>query len=233
MAKYEIRVKDNGIGMSKEFVKKLFEPFSREQKAVKSKIQGTGLGMAITKELVDLMKGTIKVDSKPGAGTEFTITFDFMVAQIDETYSNSANSEEERLNHLKGIKILVVDDNEMNLEIAEMILHETGAIVETLNNGGEAVERIRTSEVGRYDVILMDVQMPELNGHEATKLIRGLEDPRRANIPIIALSANALQEDVIESKNVGMDNHIAKPFNVKQLIKMIHNVLSSRKEGHA
>ena len=220
---YELRVKDTGIGMSEEFAQKVFEAFERERSSTVSKIQGTGLGMAITKTIVDLMHGDIKVVTKLNHGTEFIINVRYEL-------TNEILEEEEEKNFepeidFSGRKILLVEDIEVNREIAVMILEGTGFVVETATNGKEAVEKISASKVGEYDLILMDIQMPIMNGYEATAAIRQLENKQLANIPIIAMTANAFSEDVHAAINAGMNGHIAKPIDVQKMMEVLANIL--------
>ena len=217
------RVSDTGIGMSKEFQKQLFEPFARENTTTVSKIQGTGLGMSIVKTLIDLAGGTIEVVSEPGKGSRFDIVIDF---EIDNQSENDIESaEDNRLEYtdftLRDKRVLLVEDNVLNREIARFILETRGMIVEEAEDGDVAVERIReqaaTGDLNHYDFILMDIQMPRMNGYEATKRIREILDPLKCHIPIIALSANAFDEDRRNSLAAGMDGHIAKPIEVEEL----------------
>ena len=225
-ANFELRVKDSGIGMTKEFAEKVFEAFERERTSTVSKIQGTGLGMAITKSIVDLMKGKIEVVTAPNEGTEFIINLKFKIA--DEKISEV---EEENISAAEKIdfaqkKLLLVDDIEVNREIAKMLLEGSGFIVDTAANGAEAVEKISASKVGDYDAVLMDIQMPVMNGYEATKKIRELENSELAKIPILAMTANAFSEDVQAAKAAGMNAHIAKPIDIPQMMKTLAEVLS-------
>lgn len=229
---YEFRVSDTGIGMSKEFAQHIFEPFTRESTSTVSGIQGTGLGMSITKNLVDMMGGTISVQSEKNKGSEFIIRLTFGLAehsareaQLEDAFRFSSG---EAQHSLEGLRILVVEDNELNREIAEELLGEEGAEVDCAIDGTVAVSKVQTSLPGRYDVILMDVQMPIMNGYQATKAIRELPDPMKSRIPIIAMTANAFDEDkrgVLES---GMNGHIAKPFNVDMVVKTVNRVLGRK-----
>jgi len=225
---YELRVKDNGIGMSPEFAERIFEAFERERTSTVSNIQGTGLGMAITKGIVDLMGGSIRVDTAPGAGTEVIINLQFEL--IDEERISGEEKENGSRSGSSGldfgnIHLLIVEDNEINLEIATTILSENGFSLETAVNGQEAVEIVTASKPGHFDLILMDVQMPVMDGYEATRAIRALDDPALANIPIIAMTANAFAEDIQAAKNAGMNAHIAKPIDIAGMITTITQVL--------
>ena len=221
--KYEFRIKDTGIGMSQEFAERLFVPFERERTSTVSKIQGTGLGLAITKRIVDMMGGTIAVQTEKGKGTEFTITVAFPLAEPEEEVG-SGEAEEVSF---EGLRALLVEDNEINIEIAQMILEEAGFLIETAENGEVAVEMTARSEPGYYDVILMDIQMPVMDGYEAAKAIRALPDARLAGIPIIAMTANAFQEDIRKAVEVGMNGHIAKPLDIPSMNATLRNVLKN------
>ena len=210
--------------MSEEFAKKVFEAFERERTSTVSKIQGTGLGMAITKNIVDLMGGTIEVVTAQGKGTEFIINVTFKLS--DEKVDDD---EEEKISDAEvdfsQKKLLLVDDIEVNREIAAMLLEGSGFIVETAVDGADAVKKISESKPGDFDAILMDIQMPVMNGYEATKKIRELSNPKLAQIPIIAMTANAFSEDVQAAKDAGMDSHIAKPLDVPKMIETLTEVL--------
>ena len=213
---FEVRVKDTGIGMSEDFLKRIFNEFERERSKTINAIQGTGLGMSITKNFVDLMGGEITVNSKLGLGSEFTITLTFPIAEKDT--SPLVEVKEDEKHGFSGCKVLLVDDNPINREIAHLILDAHGFIVEEAENGKDALIIIRDSVPGEYSAILMDVMMPIMNGYEATRAIRELKDPLLANIPIIAMTANAFSEDIEEAKNAGMNAHLAKPIDVEKLI---------------
>lgn len=223
MAEYEFRVKDNGIGMSQEFVKRIFEPFERDSLVNQTGTQGAGLGMAITKNIVDMMNGTINVKTKEGKGTEFIVNVKFKIADKKNLQQKEQVVFDEEL--IKGKRILVVEDNEMNREIAEEILKENNFIVESAEDGKYAVEMVKKSEPGYYDVILMDIRMPLMDGYTATKEIRNLENKALANIPIIAMTANAFAEDKEESRKAGMNEHISKPISIESLLKVITRFL--------
>lgn len=226
---YIIYVKDTGIGMSEEFARHIFEPFERERTSTVSGIQGTGLGMTITKKLTEMMGGTIAVNSIQGVGTTFKFNFSFRIASKLPKRNDSAQFSFSKPKNLKGIKILLVEDNDMNREIAEMILEETGAKVESVTDGKYAVERMLEARPDQYDVILMDIQMPLIDGYQATKIIRNMSNKQIANIPIIALSANALKEDRDKSLSIGMNAHIAKPFEASEVIETIATIIAGRK----
>lgn len=234
-AKYEFRVKDTGIGMSEEFIAHIFEPFSREQTSTVSGIEGTGLGMAIVKKIVDRMGGTIAVKSRQGKGTEVRVILLFKVssrvAECEtkvfkktgqmEILSERGNSE----NLLKGKKILLTEDNELNREIAVELLKEEGFILDTAEDGTIAVEKMRTAKPGQYDLILMDIQMPTMDGYEATRQIRKLKNPETANIPIVAITANAFEEDRQKALEAGMNEHVSKPIDMERLLEVVKKVL--------
>jgi len=221
---YELRVKDSGIGMTAEFAAEVFEPFTRERTSTVSKIQGTGLGMAITKNFVDLMQGKISVETAPGEGTEFIINLKFKLAEEKISEVEKENISATEIDFAQK-KLLLVDDIEVNREIAKMLLEGSGFIVDTAADGAEAVEKISASKVGDYDAVLMDIQMPIMNGYEATKKIRALENKQLAKIPILAMTANAFSEDVQAAKDAGMDAHIAKPIDIPQMMKTLAEVL--------
>ena len=219
---YELRVKDTGMGMTPEFAKKVFAAYERDRTV--SNIQGTGLGMSITKSIVELMGGTIDVETELGKGTEFIVRVDFPI--VDEPDEEEiAQVEEKREIDFTKIKLLLVEDNEVNREIASLILTEFGFSLDTAENGKIAVEKVSSSKPGDYDAVLMDIQMPVMNGYEATKKIRELRDPKLAKIPIIAMTANAFSEDVQAAKDAGMDSHIAKPLDVQKMIETLTEVL--------
>ena len=225
---YEFHVKDNGIGMSADFAKKVFEPFERERTSTISGIQGTGLGMAITKNLIDMMGGSIRVETELGKGTEYIIEveLELWVKPIINLKKNQTQAPEKpKGEDFKGKHLLLVEDNELNQEIATEILRQYGFIVDTADDGKEAVDIIQASSPGDYDVILMDIQMPVMDGYEATKEIRSLHNIKLADIPIIAMTANAFEEDKKLALENGMNGHIAKPINVAVLIETLEEVL--------
>ena len=226
---YEFRVKDTGIGMSPDFQKHVFEMFSRERTSTVTGLKGTGLGLAITKNIVDLMKGTISVTSEEGKGTEFTVVLPIRfhpepIQTMDPQVSADSQTVPEDDFTFSGKSILLVEDNEINQEIAKMILEEAGLKVDVADDGTVAVEKIRSAEEGQYDLILMDIQMPIMNGYEATRQIRAMDSPL-ASIPIIALSANALDEDRLNSLEAGMNYHVGKPFEVDKLLETLKHYL--------
>lgn len=221
---YCFKIQDTGAGMSPEFVKRIFEPFSREKKDVGTTYQGTGLGMAIAKEMVELMEGTIKVESELGIGSTFTIKIPFEMPREERLKINEERKPEEDCVDdvsLKGKRILVVEDNALNIEIAEFILEEAQAEIVIAQNGKEAVYLYRESPEGYFDLILMDIMMPEMNGLEATKMIRSLHREDASTIPIIAMTANAFKEDIEKCKEAGMNEHIAKPLHMDKMLAII------------
>lgn len=228
-ANYEFVIKDTGIGMSKEFVTKIFEPFKRELDSTTSGIQGTGLGMAITKNIVEMMGGTISVQSEKGVGSEFTVCFMFRVNTgeklVHMSEFDTVMSLEQQLAEVPKGRILLAEDVELNQEIATTILKDAGFETEVAGNGQVAVDMLAKSDPGYYQVILMDVQMPVMNGYEATKEIRRMENQDLASIPIIAMTANAFEEDKQEALKSGMNGHIAKPIDIEVLFGVLRQIL--------
>ena len=221
--RYEIVVSDTGMGMSREYVEHIFEQFSRSDDSITRETQGTGLGMSIVGKLVELMNGSIVIDSEPGRGTDITVTLELRLATEEEINElNAREAVREEAVKLDGIRVLLVDDNELNREIAQDILEESGVIVAaTAANGAEAVKMVSDSEPGDFNLVLMDIQMPVMDGYEATRRIRALSDPALAGIPIIAMTANAFEEDRQEALRAGMNEHVAKPIDVPKLKKAI------------
>ena len=220
-ADFEFHIKDNGIGMSEEFQKHIFEQFARERTSTVSKIQGTGLGMAITKSLVDMMGGGITVKSEQGKGSEFTISLRFPIGEAKTGQTPPAA----KASAFTGKKLLVVEDNELNLEIASTLLKEAGFAVDTAENGKIAVEKVEAASADRYDLILMDIQMPEMDGYEATRRIRALPDAKKAALPIVAMTANAFEDDRKNALRAGMNGHIAKPLDIQKLFQVLSELL--------
>ena len=214
--RYRIAVADTGVGMSEEFLPHIFESFSRETTSTISRIQGTGLGMAITARLVALMGGEISVESALGEGTTFTVVIDLAEA-TDETAAPEELIFADETLDLAGHRVLLVEDNDINAEIATLVLSEYGLVIERAANGREGVDAVAAHEDGYYDVVLMDIQMPVMNGYEATRAIRALDTPAARTLPIIAMSANAYEEDIRDALAAGMDGHIAKPFEPEAL----------------
>ena len=220
----EFVCRDTGIGMTEEFQKYVFEPFAQEHTGSRTKFTGTGLGMPITKKLVEKMGGTITFESEKGVGTTFVIQVPFKIDMDADKREEQTDVSE---NSIKGLHILLAEDNELNMEIAEFVLQNEGADVTKAWNGQEAVELFRNSKPGEFNVILMDIMMPVVNGYEATKMIRSLDREDAKKIPIIAMTANAFTEDRIRAKEAGMDEHVAKPVDVELLIKVIHKFVEN------
>ena len=221
MTTMEFVCRDTGIGMAEEFQKRIFEPFAQEHAGSRTKFAGTGLGMPISKKLIEKMGGTITFESAEGIGTTFVIRVPF---KIDLDADKREEQKDVSENSIKGLHILLAEDNELNMEISEFVLRNEGADVTKAWNGQEAVERFRKSRVGEFNVILMDIMMPVKNGYEAARLIRSLDREDAKTIPIIAMTANAFTEDRIRAKEAGMDEHIAKPVDAELLVKVIHNL---------
>ena len=222
MTTMEFVCRDTGIGMAEEFQKRIFEPFAQEHAGSRTKFAGTGLGMPISKKLIEKMGGTITFESAEGIGTTFVIRVPF---KIDLDADKREEQKDVSEKSIKGLHILLAEDNELNMEIAEFVLQNEGADVTKAWNGQEAVELFRNSESGEFDVILMDIMMPVMNGYETTKMIRSLDREDAKEIPIIAMTANAFTEDRIRAKEAGMDEHIAKPVDVELLLKVIHKLV--------
>ena len=219
-----ITVADNGIGMSQEFQKHIFEPFERERTSTVSKVEGSGIGMGIVKKLVGLMGGTVAVESKIGVGSTFTVTIPCRIASEDETQAKrETNPSDQKC--LRGTRILLTEDNDLNAEIATELLQEEGCTVDRAKDGVECVDMLEKAANGTYQLILMDIQMPVMNGYDAAKKIRRMEDPQKANIPIIAMTANAFSEDKQAALDVGMNDHIAKPINMNVLVPTLRKYL--------
>ena len=229
---YEIRVKDTGIGMDKEFIKHIFEPFERERTSTVSKIQGTGLGMAITKNIVDMMGGTIEVESQKGVGTEFIIRLELRL-QAEAGVANEDGTKQhghaEGVAEFAGKRLLLAEDNELNREIACMLLSKYGFVIDTAENGQEAVDLVAASAPDYYDLVLMDIQMPVMDGHEATRRIRNLKDKELAKVPVVAMTANAFDEDRKAAKECGMNGFISKPINMQEVVQALRMCLQDHK----
>ena len=222
MTTLEFVCRDTGIGMTEAFQKRIFEPFAQEHAGSRTKFAGTGLGMPITKKLVEKMGGTISFESKEGIGTTFLIRIPF---RIDTDRKDRTEAEEKTETSIQGLHVLLTEDNELNMEIAEFVLQNEGTVVTKAWNGQEAVDIFRKSSPGEFDVILMDIMMPVMNGYEAAKMIRSLDREDAKVIPIIAMTANAFIEDRMRAKEVGMDEHIAKPVDGKLLVKVINELV--------
>ena len=222
MTTLEFVCRDTGIGMTEAFQKRIFEPFAQEHAGSRTKFAGTGLGMPITKKLVEKMGGTISFESKEGIGTTFVIRIPF---RIDTDRKDRTEAEEKTETSIQGLHVLLTEDNELNMEIAEFVLQNEGTVVTKAWNGQEAVDIFRKSSPGEFDAILMDIMMPVMNGYEAAKMIRSLDREDAKVIPIIAMTANAFIEDRMRAKEAGMDEHIAKPVDRKLLVKVINELV--------
>ena len=222
MTTLEFVCRDTGIGMTEAFQKRIFEPFAQEHAGSRTKFAGTGLGMPITKKLVEKMGGTISFESKEGTGTTFVIRIPF---QIDADMKDRTETEEKTETSIQGLHVLLTEDNELNMEIAEFVLQNEGAVVTKAWNGQKAVDIFRKNRPGEFDAILMDIMMPVMNGYEAAKMIRSLDREDAKVIPIIAMTANAFTEDKMRAKEAGMDEHIAKPVDGKLLVKVINELV--------
>ena len=222
MPTLEFVCRDTGIGMTEAFQKHIFEPFAQEHAGSRTKFAGTGLGMPITKKLVEKMGGTISFESKEGTGTTFVIRIPF---RIDTDMKDRTEAEEKTETSIQGLHVLLTEDNELNMEIAEFVLQNEGAVVTKAWNGQKAVDIFRKSRPGEFDAILMDIMMPVMNGYEAAKMIRSLDREDAKVIPIIAMTANAFTEDKMRAKEAGMDEHIAKPVDGKLLVKVINELV--------
>lgn len=219
-----ITVADNGIGMSQEFQQHIFEPFERERTSTVSKVEGSGIGMGIVKKLVGLMGGTVEVESKIGVGSTFTVTIPCRIVSEEEAQAKRAADPADR-ESLRGTRILLTEDNDLNAEIATELLQEEGCTVDRAKDGVECVDMLEKAADGTYQLILMDVQMPVMNGYDATKVIRRMDDPQKANIPIVAMTANAFSEDKQVALDAGMNDHIAKPIDMSVLVPTLRKYL--------
>lgn len=231
-ALYEIHVKDTGIGMTQNFAEHIFEAFERERTTTVSKIQGTGLGMTISKSIIDMMGGTIDVDTEQGKGTEFTIRLTLKLQTQYDTQNELKQSEvidellltNEEL--FKDKRLLLVEDNALNREIAYEILSQYGFSIDMANDGAEALDKVTNAQPNSYDLIIMDIQMPIMNGYEATRRIRALEDQQLSSIPILAMTANAFDEDRKVAKECGMNGFLSKPINIDEIAQELRRILS-------
>ncbi len=236
VATYRISVKDTGIGMSEEFQRHAFEPFAQEHQEAAATTSGTGLGMPIAKSLAEIMGGSLEFESELGVGTTVRITLPLQIDdETPDSDDDSAKGPEEAVN-IAGVHVLLAEDNELNREIAEFLLQDAGARITTVTDGKQAVEAFKASREGEFDVVIMDVMMPEMNGYEATKAIRVLDHPDATKVPIIAMTANAFTEDKRRAREAGMNDHIAKPFDVVPTIRTIArhvNAAKSKRQGNA
>ncbi|MDO4481998.1 MAG: PocR ligand-binding domain-containing protein [Bacillota bacterium] len=225
---YRTVIEDTGIGMSEEFLPHLFEEFTRERSSTETRLNGTGLGMPIVKKLVDLMQGTIEVESKAGKGTKITVTLPHRIAHTEDTLKVIEKASGYDESFFKGKRILLAEDNELNAEIAVTILEESGFSVDHAEDGIICVDMMEKAEAGYYDLILMDIQMPNMDGYKAARTIRKLSDPKKANITIVAMTANAFEEDRKNAFAAGMNHHIAKPIKVDELMRALTDILKSK-----
>lgn len=215
--------------MSEKFQAHVFDPFSRERTSTQSGVKGTGLGMAITRNIVDMMGGTISLTSKEGKGTEFVVTLNFKIPEKSKSLGVKEESlqQTERENRYSGKKVLLVEDNELNREIATALLEEIGITVDSVEDGTDAVERMNEVDDERYDLIFMDIQMPKMDGYMTTREIRTLKNSKKANIPIVAMTANAFEEDKQKAFKAGMNAHIAKPIDIKTILAVFNQVFGT------
>ena len=229
VATYEMVIEDTGIGMSEEFQRRVYEPFAREMQEVNREVSGTGLGLAITRHLVEIMGGTISFESELGKGTTYTVTLPLAVAEESECSIRPVSDLPQGSLPLEGVNILLAEDNELNREITEFVVMQAGARVRSVENGKQAVELFEASPAGSFDIILMDIMMPVMDGYEAAKAIRTSQHEDATNIPIVAASANAFAEDKRDSREAGMSEHIAKPIVPYELISVIHTLVSKKR----
>ena len=220
-----ITVADNGIGMSQEFQKHIFEPFERERTSTVSKVEGSGIGMGIVKKLVGLMGGTVEVESKIGVGSTFTVTIPCRIASREETQAEKRETNPSNEKSLSGTRILLTEDNDLNAEIATELLQEEGCTIDRAKDGVECVDMLEKAANGTYQLILMDIQMPVMNGYDAAKKIRRMDDHQKAEISIIAMTANAFSEDRQAALDAGMNDHVAKPINMNILVPTIQKYI--------
>lgn len=225
IALFKTVIEDNGIGMSEEYLNNIYDEFSREHTSTESGADGLGLGMAIVKNLIDFLKGTINIESTSGKGTKITVTLPLKIASQQDIESPKKEAEALQVRDFSNKRVLLAEDNELNAEIAMAILRDVGIIVDRAENGKECVEMLEKAEAGYYDVVLMDIQMPIMNGYEATREIRVLNDPRKSEIPVIAMTANAFDEDRRTSLIAGMNAHLAKPIDVNELFKTLNRFI--------
>ena len=228
--RYIFSCEDTGIGMSEEYLPHIYEEFSREHSTTENKVPGTGLGLPIIKSMIELMGGSIQVESRQGIGTKFTIDLSFDIALKEEVYGSEDTIESSAIHTIKGKRILLVEDNELNAEIAKTVLEDVGALITRAENGQQALELFKEKPAGTFDVILMDLMMPVMDGYTATKKIRSLERSDAKTIPIIAMTANAFQEDAEKCIAVGMNAHLAKPLNIEKMMTTICHLVKKKNE---
>ena len=224
--RYIFSCEDTGMGMSEEYLPHIYEEFSREHSTTENKVPGTGLGLPIIKSMIELMGGSIQVESRQGIGTKFTIDLSFDIALKEEVYGSEDTIESSAIHTIKGKRILLVEDNELNAEIAKTVLEDVGALITRAENGQQALELFKEKPAGTFDVILMDLMMPVMDGYTATRKIRELERPDAKTVPIIAMTANAFQEDAEKCIAVGMNAHLAKPLDIEKMKKTIKSICS-------
>ena len=222
---YTMTIADSGIGMDEAFIKHIFDPFEREQTSTLSGTQGTGLGMSIAKRLVDMMGGDINVTSVKGEGSTFSVMLPLEVLEKDAISTQEGCARQELSEQLHGLRILLVDDNLLNREIATTLLEDAGFVVEQAVDGKDAIDRLSNAEPGYYQLVLMDIQMPVMNGYEAAAIVRSMDDPVISHIPILAVTADAFEEDRQKALDCGMDGHIAKPIEIDGLLAALEGVL--------
>ena len=227
---YIFSCEDTGIGMSEEYLPHVYEEFSREHTTTENKVQGTGLGLSIIKSMIELMDGSIQVESRQGIGTKFTVDLSFDIASKEEVYGNQNAMKPPAIHTIKGTRILLVEDNELNAEIAKTVLEDVGALITRVEDGQQAVKLFKEKPAGTFDAILMDLMMPVMDGYTATKKIRSLEHSDAKTIPIIAMTANAFQEDAEKCIVVGMNAHLAKPLNIEKMMTTICHLVKKKNE---
>ena len=228
--RYIFSCEDTGIGMSEEYLPHIYEEFSREHSTTENKVPGTGLGLPIIRSMIELMGGSIQVESRQGIGTKFTVDFSFDIASKEEVYGNQNTMKPSAIHTIKGTRILLVEDNELNAEIAKTVLEDVGALITRVEDGQQAVKLFKEKPAGTFDAILMDLMMPVMDGYTATKKIRSLEHSDAKTIPIIAMTANAFQEDAEKCIAVGMNAHLAKPLNIEKMMTTICHLVKKKNE---
>ena len=226
--KINVIIEDNGIGIAESYLPHIFDEFSRERNSTESNVVGTGLGLPIVKSLLDLLGGTIEVESKVGRGSRFTVTLWYRIADSPESIMEENEVKPAELDRWRGTRVLLTEDNSLNAEIAMAILNHAGFVVEHADDGTICMDMLAEHPAGYYALILMDIQMPHMDGYTATKKIRALSDPGKAEIPIIAMTADAFEEDKKKAFEVGMNAHIAKPIDVNELLKAMMRILARK-----